>query len=144
MISRRIVTLSLIVAPTVLPVFPALSQGSEEEDLFAQLTYPTFGALSDPEKFGYQKPTQAQRDKADGIVNQTPKGPTPLAVARSFVERYAQSDPKAISQWPAPDQRSWLRISATVGRMTFASATTRTHADTIGRRVTSFFLVLLA
>jgi uncharacterized protein (TIGR02594 family) len=70
---------------------------------FDQLIYPPLGAINQPEKFGYAKPTQAQRDKAAKIINETPKGPNPLAIARSFSERFGESDPRAISQWPAPD-----------------------------------------
>jgi len=75
----------------------------EEADAFIQLIYPPLGAINQPEKFGYAQPTQAQKDKAAKIVNETPKGPNPVSIARSFSERFGKNDPKAISQWPAPE-----------------------------------------
>jgi uncharacterized protein (TIGR02594 family) len=106
MISRRTMACGLLAAPTFLRTIPALGQQTSEAteaEFFVQLIYPPFDAINQPEKFGYAKPTQEQKDKVTRIVNETPKGPTPLAIARSFSSRYGKSDPKAISQWPAPD-----------------------------------------
>ena len=107
MISRRIMALGLAAAaPSILRISKALGQDDEAKaESFVQLIYPPLEALSQPENFGYLEPDQAQKDKVDRIINETPKGPTPLAIARSFIDRFATSDPGAISQWPAPD--SW-------------------------------------
>jgi hypothetical protein len=101
MISRRMVTFGLMSVATMFRGLPAFAQVAEEES-FVQLIYPPFGAIDQPEAFGYKKPTQEQREKAAKIISETPTGPTALAIARSFSDRFGSSDPNAISQWPAP------------------------------------------
>ncbi|MGE4045290.1 MAG: CHAP domain-containing protein [Acetobacteraceae bacterium] len=100
-ISRRAINSTLLAATALFQAVPAVGQ-EEESSSFNQLIYPPFGALDAPQKFGYEAPTRAQKEKVDRILQDTPKGPSPLAIARSFSERYGKSDPQAISQWPAP------------------------------------------
>ncbi|MCJ2103823.1 CHAP domain-containing protein [Methylobacterium sp. E-041] len=69
---------------------------------FDQLPLPPLSTLDDPEVYGYRKPNAEQMAKAKNILDSTPKGATPYAIAKSFIDRYSQSDPGAISQWPAP------------------------------------------
>jgi uncharacterized protein (TIGR02594 family) len=72
---------------------------------FEQLAMPPIETLDDAELFGYKPPTAAQLQKAQQIIDSTPKGPTPFDIAKSFVDRFFESDPEAISQWPSPS--SW-------------------------------------
>jgi uncharacterized protein (TIGR02594 family) len=50
-------------------------------------------------------PRKLNGKKAQEIIDATPKGPTPFVIAKSFVDRFAKTDPEAISQWPAP--KNW-------------------------------------
>jgi uncharacterized protein (TIGR02594 family) len=106
MISRRAFGGGLLASQVFLRAPASLGDEQREQadsTNFVQLIYPPFGAINQPEKFGYAKPSADQKDRAIQIENQSPKGPTPVAIAQSFAERYGKSDPKAISQWPAPD-----------------------------------------
>lgn len=106
MTSRRRVIAGLISTPIFLRGQPVLAQQPPPEpvpDSFDQLIYPPTDAIFAPERFGYLKPTQEQRERIRKIISETPKGPTPLAIAQSFVERFATSEPDLISQWPAPE-----------------------------------------
>lgn len=87
----------------------ALAQDVDDE--FLELVYPSEDELKkavlkrlrlqNPFLLGTEKPTDAQKDKTQKIVEGTPKGPRPIDIAQSFVDRFALSDPDAISQWPA-------------------------------------------
>jgi uncharacterized protein (TIGR02594 family) len=119
MISRRTAMLGLISSP----ILASAKSGFEEltRATFDQLTYPPFEALAAPELFGYKPATDEQKAKADEIVRTTPKGPKPLDIAQSFIDRFYKADPEAISQWPAPSSWNPLIVE-------FFSATTL-HAD---------------
>jgi uncharacterized protein (TIGR02594 family) len=67
------------------------------------LLYPPFEALTEAKEFGYKEPSSDEKAKAETAIKATPHGPTPIAVMQSFVARYYDSDPKVISQWPAPN-----------------------------------------
>jgi uncharacterized protein (TIGR02594 family) len=107
MLSRRDFSISLVVLPLAFHPSGAFAQPSDDPIVgkdtgFEQLTMPPIESLDDPELFGYSKPTADQLAKAKQIIDDTPKGPTPYAIAKSFVDRFFEKDPEAISQWPAP------------------------------------------
>lgn len=106
MMSRRTALTGLVLTPAAGLAGPARGQASPQvvgEDLaFNQLTMPSIESLDDPELFGYAGPNEAQKAKAREMIDGTPKGPTPIAIAESFITRYAKSDPDLIAQWPSP------------------------------------------
>lgn len=98
--------MGVLASASYLPGSPAWAQADTvAEQRFDQLNYPPFSLFDRPDQFGYKPPSPAERTKAADIVRSTPKGPKPIDVAESFVSRFYQSDPDAISQWPAPE--SW-------------------------------------
>jgi uncharacterized protein (TIGR02594 family) len=99
MISRR----ALISGLMTCPMF--LAAGQNDDEPIYELTYPPFDALTNPETFGYKTASEEEKEKARDIINGTPSGPRPIEVAQSFVDRLYIRDPRAISQWPAPE--SW-------------------------------------
>src|SRR5262245_3654089 len=106
MISRRALAFGLAGFPWISGALPGLAQtAAEAEPVFSQLIYPPIEALDDPVPFGYQPATQEQIRRAADIISQTPKGPRPIDIAQSFVDRFFEKEPKLISQWPAPE--SW-------------------------------------
>lgn len=106
MISRRALILGVAAWSPLCSLLRATDASTgQEEAVFDQLTYPPIEALDNPQPFGYNPPTEAQKQKAKDIINGTPKGPAPIDLAQSFVDRFYRSDPDAISQWPAP--ASW-------------------------------------
>jgi uncharacterized protein (TIGR02594 family) len=106
MITRRTIAIGLVAYPTLFNVRCAVAQTVEPtEDEFIQLTFPPIEALDAPEPFGFKPASQAQKDKAKEIEGATPTGPHPIDIAQSFVDRFYERDPEAISQWPAP--ASW-------------------------------------
>ena len=65
MLSRRREASALVLAPALLTNISSLAQQVGDEvspNSFDQLIYPLFGAINQPGKSGYSKPTQAQRD----------------------------------------------------------------------------------
>jgi uncharacterized protein (TIGR02594 family) len=106
MISRRTINFSMLATPLVLRSRMAYADEADPvvgQDIpFQQLAFPPIDSIDNEEPFGYSPPTEAQRSKAADIINATPKGPTAFDVAKSFITRFAKSDPDAISQWPAP------------------------------------------
>jgi uncharacterized protein (TIGR02594 family) len=80
----------------------SLVQAQDTEESLQLLEFPPFEALDPIKPFGYEEPTQEQKDKVKEIINNTPKGPTPIDVAQSFIDRFATTDPEVISQWPKP------------------------------------------
>jgi uncharacterized protein (TIGR02594 family) len=99
MISRRSIVFGLVTYPILLA---ASETQRDKDEPFAEVAYPDFGAISAPEKFGLNPPTEEQRAKAQLMINNAPVGPHPIDVAQSFIDRYS-SDPKSISQWPKPE-----------------------------------------
>jgi len=98
--------LGLVVAPALIKSLPTLaSTENAGEDTFYQLTYPSPDELDGFQKFGYEPATEDEKSKAAEIIKNTPKGPMPIDIAQSFVDRFYLVDPKAISQWPVPE--SW-------------------------------------
>lgn len=89
-------------SPFLVGARAAAGQPAEAEEYFDQLIYPPIEALDDPQPFGVKPPTQDEVKKATLIIDQTVKGPRPIDVAQSFVDRFYDNDPSAISQWPAP------------------------------------------
>lgn len=104
MLRRTLATASLAIAGSA--IFEPFNGSALAEPLPAdeliELKFPPIAALSDPVKYGYSPPDQAQIDKAKRMVQEAPSGPTGFAVAEYFVRKYYMSDPEAISQWPAP------------------------------------------
>ncbi|CAN7762306.1 CHAP domain-containing protein [Caballeronia sp. LjRoot29] len=97
-------------ATSVLPLvaaFPTLAQSDEESEIIG-LTWPPLELLNPDDKnhkneqFGYNKPTEDQKKKANLMLQKAPKGPHAIDVAQYFVTTYYESDPESISQWPAP------------------------------------------
>ena len=102
MLTRRRV-LAGISMTGLLAATPELSAQESVKELNFDIQFPPLEALNSPTNFGYTAPTKAQKERVAGIINDTPHGPTPLDIARSFVLRFSQSDPDAISQWPKQD-----------------------------------------
>ena len=48
------------------------------------------------------EPSREQIERATKIIDETPRGPLPVDVAQSFIDRFYDSDPDVISQWPMP------------------------------------------
>ncbi len=125
MVSRRLVNLGLLALPLLaIPTF-AFGQNNSDDDAFDQLIYPPIGSLDSPKLFGYEPATQAQVEKARLIINNTPRGPSPIDIARSFVSRFAVQDPEAISQWPAP--KEWNPVVVEF----FRATSTKANSDMI-------------
>ena len=72
------------------------------EDEMVQLDLPSFASLHATENFGYDEPTEAQKQRAREIIAATPRTRPPIDVAQSFITRFAGSEPDVISQWPVP------------------------------------------
>lgn len=103
MISRREFSLGLASLAIVISDLSIADTISDDLAIsFDQLVYPPFEALDAPAEFGYKEPDAAAKAKAADIIKQSPKGPKPIDVAQSFVDRFYKTDPEAISQWPAP------------------------------------------
>ena len=106
MISRRKVILAALTAPYLVNANSSHAQDSAnvvgESSDFLQLPMPSIASLDDASLFGFKPATAAQIAKAQAIIDATPKGPTPFAIAQSFIERFYGKDNDAISQWPAP------------------------------------------
>lgn len=106
MIARRPVIASMF-AGCAATVAPRTARAAADDALFADgtasdLDFPPLAALDAKQNFGYKPPSAAEIAAAAKIVDETPKGPPPVDIARSFVERFSGKDPDAISQWPAP------------------------------------------
>lgn len=127
MISRRNLVVGAAASSLLIstPVTRVLADEGDESSPFDQLIYPPFGAIDAPSKFGYSPPTRGERQRADDIIKATPSGPTPLAVARSFVDRFYVADPNAISQWPAPASWNPLVVSF------FSSTSLKVNSDMV-------------
>jgi uncharacterized protein (TIGR02594 family) len=67
------------------------------------LLYPPFEALTAPKEFGYKEPSKEDKDMAEVVIKETPRGPTAIAIMQSFIKRYYETNPKLISQWPTPE-----------------------------------------
>ena len=103
MITRRSIAFGLVTCPALITSLPIASQtiGSAEEP-FDQLIYPPIDDVDNGQPFGYRPATEAQKKKAAEISDAAPKGPTPVDIAQSFVDRFYKKDPEAITQWPVP------------------------------------------
>ena len=106
MLSRRALVVGAPVAALAFGTRLSCAQTAEPvigtEVGFYQLPLPPLASLDDQEVYGYNKPTADQLARAQKIVDETPKGPRPYDVAKSFIDRFSQTDPDAIAQWPAP------------------------------------------
>jgi uncharacterized protein (TIGR02594 family) len=107
MISRRDVSVSLLALPLIFRSSSACADPDDDPTVgkdagFEQLVMPRIETLDDAELFGFSKPNAEQLAKAKQIIDETPKGPSAYAIGKSFVDRFFQKDPEAISQWPAP------------------------------------------
>jgi len=104
MLSRRAFSWGLVSMPFVIPAASIADNLSDDLAApFDQLIYPSFEDIDAPSKFGYKVADEKAKAKAADIIRQTPRGPRPIDVAQSFVDRFYKSDPAAISQWPPPD-----------------------------------------
>lgn len=103
MVSRREATAGMLVAgSSFFTGRPSWGASTDEDAPFFQLTFPLVDSIQSPQKFGYKEPDEKQKAKAAEMVRTTPKGPRPLDIAQSFVDRFYASDPESISQWPEP------------------------------------------
>jgi uncharacterized protein (TIGR02594 family) len=106
MLSRRQMIFSVMSSTALRNLWQAQDQTSVDQDnTFDQLIYPPFEALNNPKPFGYNPPTESQKQEAEQIIEATVKGPKPIDIAQSFVDRFYTKKPRLISQWPAPE--SW-------------------------------------
>lgn len=103
---------------------PDAQQSDDPDDIY-QLDYPDVAAIGGHQLFGYKPATEAERARASAIINQTPKGPAPVDVAQSFVDRFYASEPKVISQWPRPDNWNPLVVGF------FGATTTKATSDMV-------------
>jgi uncharacterized protein (TIGR02594 family) len=103
MISRRY----FIRALATLAAYPALGSCAPEnrdvQPVLSQLLFPDLATINEHRSRGESQPTDAQVQRAKQIIAATPVGPTPLDVAQSFIDRFGNSEPDIISQWPTPD-----------------------------------------
>jgi uncharacterized protein (TIGR02594 family) len=91
----------LVILPGVLQSSLLFAEDAPPESGdIVELDYPPFEDVNPERPFGNLPPDEEQRKKVEKIIAETPAGPTPLAIALSFVRRFATSDPQAISQWP--------------------------------------------
>lgn len=102
MLTRRDLLAGLALSPLALASVSCRAQDVGPSEEFSELVYPDFASLDSYQLFGDKAPNKAQREKAAAIIQGTPTGPTPFAIAKSFVDRYTTQDPQAISQWPKP------------------------------------------
>jgi uncharacterized protein (TIGR02594 family) len=106
MISRRQILKDLGIVPGMICAHNLFGQTAVPQvESFDQLIYPPLAALDRPEPFGYRPATEEQKRIAKQMIDGTPKGPRPIDIAQSFVDRFYAISPSLISQWPAPD--SW-------------------------------------
>jgi len=121
MFSRRLVLAGLAAIPALLEnkLLHAEEAPAETGDI-VELAYPPFGDLNPERPFGSTPPDDAQRKKVEKIIAETPMGPTPVAIALSFAQRFAISDPKAISQWPGNEP--WNPLVVTFFQSTSTAA----------------------
>jgi uncharacterized protein (TIGR02594 family) len=126
MITRRVAMLGLMTNSLLFNILPAAGQVDDKTvDSFDQLTFPPVDTLDNPEPFGYSPPTEAQKARAAEVVRTTPKGPRPIDIAQSFVDRFYKQDPEVISQWPSPS--SWNPLVVEF----FSATTLRANNDMI-------------
>lgn len=78
------------------------SSNAPLDESLTQLEYPPFTMLDGATLFGKGMPSSLDIKRVKDIVDATPKGPTPIAIAQSFVDRFYDSNARAISQWPTP------------------------------------------
>jgi len=118
MINRRTLIAGVVGSPLLIRGIPACAQeapgipgaanasaqvdGPLDESL-TQLEYPPLALLDTAKPFGNKPPPPSELARAKDVVNATPNGPTPVAIAQSFVDRFFASNPRVISQWPKPD-----------------------------------------
>lgn len=122
---RRNFTIGLVTAPIAMALSSRLFAQTEDDEIFDQLEYPPFDLIDAPTLMGNRPPTAEQIAKAKLIVNTTPKGPAPIDVAQSFVDRFYVSDPNAISQWPRPSNWNPLVVQF------FGATSTKANNDMI-------------
>jgi uncharacterized protein (TIGR02594 family) len=102
LLDRRTLVLSLPFGLLFMGSSLSAAAVDDDEVDFVQLEFAPFGALDKPDLYGYKEPTPDQKNAVSDIISNTPRGPLPIDVAESFITRFYSSDPKAISQWPAP------------------------------------------
>ncbi len=128
-LSRRHLAALLLASPLVINSKAGWSDQNDpivgRDVAFAQLTFPPFAALDAAQRFGYSAPSARQRSKAQIIIDATPTGPSPYAIAESFIDRFGRTDPDAISQWPAP--KAWNPLI----REFFSATSLRANNDMI-------------
>ena len=111
-LSRRRLAALLLASPLVIHSRAGWSDPGDpvvgRDVAFAQLKFPPFAALDAAQRFGYSAPSYEQKRNAQRILDTTPTGPSPYDIAKSFIDRFARTDPEVISQWPAP--RAWNPI----------------------------------
>lgn len=124
MLTRRMTVLGTLAAAKLAAGSGASAQASPASaDEPYELIFPPLSALDPTRDFGYKEPTHFQREKADSIISLTPKGPLPVDIAQSFVDRFYEKDPEAISQWPAP--MAWNPLVVAFFDATYDAPSTR-------------------
>jgi uncharacterized protein (TIGR02594 family) len=87
----------------------ALAEDSGDQLLVPQDS-PLISDLTKRHPFGSHPASVAEIEKANNIIANTPTGPQPIDIAQSFVDRFYESDPHAISEWPKAE--SWNPLIA--------------------------------
>lgn len=72
-----------------------------QSDILQPLDYPSLPS-SNKQLFGSFPASNAQREKADQMIDNAPIGPRPINIAQYFIQKYSD-DPKSISAWPADE-----------------------------------------
>lgn len=112
MIDRRHL-LSLVAGGSVLigsHVRQSWAENVDEEDLLVPMDSPDVSELTKAQPFGSHPASQQERERADKIIANTPTGPRPFDIAKSFYDRFYTTDPHAISEWPRNE--SWNPLIA--------------------------------
>jgi len=94
------------------------AQAPAEDELLVPIESPPISDLTSIHPFGSHPASREEIARAKKIISNTPTGPRPIDIAASFYERYYNSDPHVISQWPVNE--AWNPLIAT-----FFSATNK-------------------
>lgn len=99
MITRRTLVALMAAFPTLRPDSIFARKVGREPILQLQYPAPTTSAKPSVRR---SKPTMVEIKRARDIIDLTPRGPRPIDIAQSFIDRYFDTKPTVISQRPPP------------------------------------------
>ena len=124
MIARRAFASSLLTLPIAMMTNRAWAQKRHREIVYA-LEYPPVRDRSGHNDRASSAPTSSQIERANAIVKTMPRGPRPIDIAQSFVDRFYYSEPEIISQLPPP-----AALNPLISRF-FETTSTREGGDVV-------------